>query len=211
MESTPGHPEIAPPAAPPIAARPIAARPHPPTSPGPVEPDEDRRTWPTAIGVLLIVLQSIGFLVTLATAASLFIDFSSAMRVFGAAPAMDAQRAWRTELLATYAASALLSILAIAGAALLLYRRRLGVTMLLAWALLRLPHALFSSWVAANAQRDTMKSMPQTMARPTPAGLADVMYWTTFFTSMLWLLILPAFVLIWFLVPPIRRQTRLWP
>ena len=29
--------------------------------------------------------------------------------------------------------------------------------------------------------------------------------------SMLWLLILPAFVLIWFLVPPIRRQTRLWP
>lgn len=205
MESQASHPES------PSAAPAITARLHPPTSPGPVDPDDDRRAWPTAIGVLLIVLQSIGFLITLATAASLFIDFSSAMRAFGAAPAMDAQRAWRTELLATYAASALLSVLAIAGAVLLLYRRRLGVTTLLVWALLRLPHALYSSWVAASAQRDTVNSMPAAMAGPTPAGFADIMYWTTFSTSMVWLLILPAFVFIWFLVPPIRRQTRLWP
>ncbi|MBX3315956.1 MAG: hypothetical protein KF902_03720 [Phycisphaeraceae bacterium] len=183
---------------------------HPPTSPGPVEPEALRRVWPTAVGVVIIVWQSLGLLITLATAASLFIDYGSFMGQMGVAPAMEAQRAWRPAFLLSYAVVSLLTLVAIAGAVLLLYRKRLAPTLLIIWALLRIPHALLTGWITARAQMDTMAAMPTAATPAMPPAFSDFMYWGTFVTTALWLLVLPTFLLIWFLVPPIRRQTRQW-
>ena len=170
-----------------------------------------QRSWPTVIGILIIALQALGFLVTLATTASLFMDLSGVVAPFAGTAALESQKAWRTALLVSHLSVALLSLLAIAGGILLLFRRRRGVTILLAWAALRIPHAFYAGWTNANAQFDTMTAMPQPAGRPMPAAFNDMMYWMSFLTSVIWLLVIPTFILIWFLVPPIRRQTRLWP
>ncbi len=167
--------------------------------------------WPKVIGILILVLQGLGVLAALISAVSLFLDYASMLGPMVGSEAFDAQKAWRTHLLAMYAAACLLSLLSITGAILLLQRRRLGVIMLVSWSLIRLPYAVFAGWVQASAQRDATANMQTiTAARPMPPGFLDAMFWGAFISTAAFALALPLFLLIWFVLPGIRRQTRAW-
>jgi hypothetical protein len=167
--------------------------------------------WPKVIGVLVLVIQGLGLLGAILSAASLFINYAGMLGPMVGSEAFDAQRVWRTHLLAMYASACLLSLLAFAGAILLLQRRRRGVHLLVLWSLLRVPYAVFAAWVQASAQRDATSNMQAlTAARPMPPGFSDAMFWGAFVSTAAFAMALPLFLLIWFVLPGIRRQTRAW-
>lgn len=190
---------------------PAAARPHPPTSPGPIESDDSLRVWPTVIGILVLAIQALGVLGAILSAVSLYIDYSRIFAPLLGSQALDAQMAWRPHLTAVYASTCLLSLLAFTGAALLFRRRRRGVHLLVIWSLLRIPHALFAGWTQASAQRDAAANMQPMMGpQAMPPGFMDVMFVGTFIWTAAFALALPLFLLIWFAMPGIRKQTRAW-
>lgn len=196
-----GHPLIPPP--------PIKR--HPPTSPGPVERTYEGRVWPNLVGIAVVVLQGLGLLVSLAYALSLLIDYEKLFGNFAPAQTFAATEQWKPHLFASYATAALLAVLAIVGGSFVLLRRRLGVRLLIVWSVLRLPYAVWASWVNALVQRDTASAMGGLTIGPTaPPNMLGMMFWITLAMGITVALALPLFLLIWFHVPRIRRQVRVW-
>lgn len=187
---------------------------HPPTSPGPVEGTDEGKLWPNLVGIAVIVLQGLGLLVSVAYALSLLIDYQKLMGAFASSDTFAATEKWKSQLFASYGSAALLAVLAIVGGSFVLLRRRMGSRLLVAWSLLRLPYAVWASLINAIVQRDTAAAMGGFTAGPPGAAgmanMADMMFWMTFATGMAFSLALPLFLLIWFHVPRIRRQVRLW-
>ncbi|MBX3361786.1 MAG: hypothetical protein KF912_01825 [Phycisphaeraceae bacterium] len=213
MDQAPQNPvsDHAPPLAPSAQSAPL--RLHPPTSPGPVEPNEEGRIWPNMIGIGVIVLQGLGLIASIGSAAASLIDLNSLFGVggMGMGEMIDVAKKWQPYLLACYAIAGVLAVVAIFGGAMLLTRRRLGVHLLIIWSLLRIPYAIFVSWATTGMQRDNLAAMSNAGAiGPQVPGMTSVMVWTSLLMSFVVAMAIPAFLLIWFSVKPIRRQTRLW-
>lgn len=203
-----GH---APPLAPGVRSAPVYL--HPPTSPGPVEPNDLGRIWPNLIGIGVIVLQGLGLIASIGSSAASLIDLNSLFGVggMGMGEMLDVAKKWQPYLLASYAIAGVLAVVAIFGGAMLLTRRRLGVRLLVIWSLLRIPYAVLVSWATTGMQRDNLAAMSNagTMGPQVP-GMTSVMVWTSLIMSFVIAMALPAFLLVWFSVNPIRRQTRQW-
>lgn len=187
---------------------------HPPTSPGPVEGTDEGKIWPNLVGIAVIVLQGLGMLISLVYALSLLVDYDKLLGGFAPTDTFAATEKWKPQLFASYGAAALLAVLAIVGGSFMILRRRLGVRLLVAWSVLRLPYAVYASWINAIVQRDTASAMSGFTGGPPGApgmpNMVGVMFWMTFAMGMAVALALPLFLLIWFHVPRIRRQVSSW-
>lgn len=191
------------------SAAPPATRLHPPTSPGPVEPGDEGRIWPNLIGIALFVICGLGLLATLASLASMLIDFKAIMGGFAPEGAFDAAEKWRGFTLASYLWACALSLVVFWGAGLLLLRRRRGVHLLVAWSVLRVPYAFYAGWLSAVVQRDNMEVIGAARGA-TPASFTSTMMMVSFVSTVVFALAAPVFLCVWFTLPMVRRQVRAW-
>lgn len=179
----------------------------PPTMPGTLGPR--RTTWPSVLGVITIVLGSLGILSGLWTAVSpLFADLFVGL-VPGGQSGMEsvASYAWLMVALGVMTMGrAGLEIMA--GVA--VYRRRGGARRLVfAWAWV----AIVLSFVGAIAtylmQMEQFRVMSE-KGMPMPAGLSGVIGVFSAVIAVAWGCLFPVFALVWFSRRVIREEVRAW-
>jgi hypothetical protein len=191
----------------------------PPTSPGKI--GSTRTTWPQVLGIISIVLGVLGCLSNAWQVLSAFYynTFMGFLRV-GSGPGLASFDATQTAMhalripIAFFAGLALLSsgLFVWAGIA-TLRRTRLGPTLHVTSAILRILAGIGSTYVSFIVQSRVAAAMSAPGAAPMAAAAKNAMEVAQIIGVLLWLVVTvsyPTFILIWFFRRVIRAETQRW-
>jgi hypothetical protein len=189
----------------------------PPMQPGQIPMPGQRSTWATVIGIIAIVLASGGILSGCSSLISPFVvDFFRNMIPPGQATGMevmDAIEEWRSwTMINSFLTSAVASLLLVVGIG-LLKRRRWAVQAGVAWAILKVLHALVTAVFVYMVQQATFGAMGQQIpAAPGfgPAFQQMIGVYSAAFTALLYSAF-PVFLLIWLSRAKIKADVADWP
>lgn len=191
------------PTAPPIA---------PPTVPGTIR--ERAATWPTAIGIIAIVLASVSLLLNaFNTLMSMAMEsFMPGPIVSGSGGEMD----WPAVIgdmmplqVTISGLKALAAMLLIAAGIGVLRRRRWGRTAMVAWGWSAIAVGIVVTILTAAMQVRMMDAMTAT-GGSMPPGMSRVMAVASALIVSAFMFPAPIFVLVWFWMPSSRRETARW-
>jgi hypothetical protein len=195
----------------------------PPTARGELRLRQNE-SWPTTIGVISIVLGSLGILANLWGIAGIFVAraFSTSSTQSGAGPASVTHFPWSTSMLVAHGVFAGVALcvsvwLLVAGIG-LVRRKRWGVKATRGWAWARIATAVVQVGLTYWLQRVQFDAMQTQMASeggpPPPAffgalgtTFAAVISVLTFAWAIAW----PLVCLLWLRRPVIRAQYQRWP
>ncbi|MEX2218940.1 MAG: hypothetical protein WD749_09290 [Phycisphaerales bacterium] len=186
-----------------------SAMPPPPSGP---------TTWPMVIGIIAIVLGSLGLLSSCAgIAGPLFVKFAAAMAEEGGAKESEMVALRGIE---QYMGLLILdSILGLVAAALLLVagigllkRTAWSPRAMVIWAIGKIPLVVFATvvgYLVNQAQFEAMANDPQ-QKTPVPAGLMEAIAAGSAVFTFIFGIALPIFVLVWFTRAKVRAETAGW-
>jgi hypothetical protein len=178
----------------PNTAPPIQA---PPTRAGPLgEGAIQRSALPTVIAILAIIFGVLGIASRLFSAI-----WMQVMPQFGAGdPEMEAMMAslehWTVWSLLSTGIGIVLAAILLAGGIALARRRRVGVTILVTWAWVRMVFAMFETIIAVGMQREQLAAMRQSPGAVLPPGLDIGMLVGTAVVTIVLAIALPIVVLL---------------
>lgn len=197
--------------------RPDAPSVAPSTPPARPASEKGATVWSTLLGAIAIVFALGGCLAAIVTITSTFFMDSlvdmvrtfpnvSAQTIASIQTAVDFSREWRPLMVGLALIRAALAAVLFTGGILLIRRHRSSVRILWIWALLQFLLVMASIGAGLVAEMAALEVMTAarsgaTMAAVAVAGAA---------LRLVWGLILPAFILIWFARKPIREQTETW-
>lgn len=184
----------------------------PPTSPVSYMPPPPGPAWPTVLGILSIVLGSIGAVFAFFTVVGqLVISLSPFMGRTGVPPvAVDFLRAQAPRLIAINAVVAVLAAMLLICGIGLLRRLRWSIRMIRIWGVLKLLAAAGQAWINYDMQTRQLQVF-RSIGNPAVA----FSFYSTMpaFTSAFWFVVqaaVPVFMLIWFSRAKIRDQAATW-
>lgn len=181
--------------------------------------------WPKTLGIITLMFGIFGGLKGLMSIASGF--FSEMMAKAANMPA-DFYEKWRPFMLGSGAVEICLGALLFLGAALLLFRKRFSMIVLVFWALLKMLVGVVGGFFSYMMQQEQLpllmeqqkKAMEKASGAGGAAGAEQVMdmvsgateVFSTLFlvAGLLWVMVLPLFILIWFIRPKIRKEMATW-
>ncbi|MCH7814002.1 MAG: hypothetical protein IID40_08270 [Planctomycetes bacterium] len=186
---------------------PTAAR--PPVQPGELYFTPEPSSWPKVIGIISIVLGSLGILGGINGALSPFYAASLAKFMPGqSAEVMAMVKEFAVWTVAgSLVAIGLAGLLLAAGIALVKQRPQ-AVGRCRLWAVLKILFAIANTVLQYQIQSRMMQA--QQDSGNFPAGMADLMVWTAVVMPLAWALPYPGFLLIWFGRSKIKLEVANW-
>lgn len=188
----------------------------PPTEPIALRPVRRESTWPTFLGVVSIIFGVVGLFNGLATmASSMLVDMARQAAPNAQANVWQVVQKWQVWTISSGAFSSILAIMLMVAGIGLTVRRRWGVKLHMAWAVLKLIWSPVLVGVGLLAQIDSLKATEADMAaagNPTFA-FTGVMRQTTLVMTgltLLWLWLLPCASLWWLTRPKVREEVGGW-
>lgn len=186
----------------------------PPTEPGRIPARSGGPAWARVIGIISIVLGSLGALggAWNAIGAALAPAFMGWMPQDDAAfQAMQAaMRKWMPWQVAVGVALFLVAGVLLASGVGMVKCRGWSVRAAWVWIVLKVLAVTGSAVVTGLHQRDQMQAMAQA-GTPMPTGMAGGMALASAILYWLWGMVYPAFLCVWLARPSIRKRTRDWP
>jgi hypothetical protein len=204
----------------------VPAPPAPPRQGGALRRPGGGSAWPIVIGTLSIVFGAGGFLAygcfgTLGMAMlsflqSWFEDLAETNPQFEVQAAQFAAMSGYTlPLLIQNAIAGVLGVLLLIGGIGVVSRRRYGVTTSLVWCILKVLYVFPAAWIGYTMSMAQFEAMEEAAVQQGVSnlgfGMLSTMGWVGSVIQLLWLLVWPVFMLIWFLRPKIRAETATWP
>jgi hypothetical protein len=196
----------------------------PPTVPGELESPTRRRssTWPVVIGIIAVIVGSLGALTNLWGAVAPFFMHAftgvvASMPNNGQAQdpgaMFEAMSEYRYWMLATSGFAVVLSIWLLITGILLMARHRAAWRLSVTWACLKLVAvvaAVMVTYVVQRAQFEAMNTNPNSPAPAMFGKMTSIMAIGTSCVVLVWGWAFPIFILIWFYLRPIRTETADW-
>lgn len=178
-------------------------------------------TWPKVIGIIVMVVGVGGGFMGLWSVASSFMTEMLA-KMSNLPP--DFYLKWRPFMLGSGVGAVLLATLLFLGGLLLLWRKRFALVVLMGWAGLKVLHGFVSSYFGYKMQQEQMplimEQQAKMMEQAGAGGNAEVMGMVSNVSEiaalaglvfgLLWVMILPLFLFIWFARPKIWREVAGW-
>jgi hypothetical protein len=183
----------------------------PPTEPGEIE--RPRTQWPMVVGVISIVLGSLGVLGGLCgTIGQLFMGTLMSMAEDPEAQKMAGAMAAATPYQATSGVMMLIAAaLLLASGIGLVRRRRWGVKLSVVWAVVRIVFAVAQAVLAYLAHEAMMRELAKDPSIPLPPGMMWMGGLMGAAIGLVWGVAYPAFVLIWLNRRAVKEETAEWP
>lgn len=177
--------------------------------------------WPKTIGIIAIIFGIFGGLKGLVAIVSTF--FGEMLAKASNLPPEFYDK-WRPFMLGSGAGEIILGILLFVGGLLLLYRKRFSMVMLMGWAVMKMLFAVVGFFFNYQMQREQipllLEQQQEAVKKAGGAGSEQVMEMVTgateiistvmLFAGLIWVMLLPIFILIWFIRPKIMRQVSGW-
>lgn len=194
------------------------ARTAPPTTRGEMIVRSPRRSkWPGVLGIACIVVGAGGLLIHgWGVVQNLFFNQHIA-RLSGQAEMFAVMKKWSAPMALTSATSALLAALLIWGGVQLLRKRAGSRGVLLTWAVVRVLQGIGAAVVMGLMQEEQMRASMVTASSPggPPAAVIGMAIGSAtgglaMATYALWAMALPVFVLVWMMLPRVRREIGGW-
>lgn len=192
----------------------------PPTSPGTLP--RPKPVWPQVLGIVAIVFGGGGVLYSIYSAVTMWYTprLFANVNIPGVSQMHSVFLKWQTPVMVAHGVGLILAIWLLWAGVLLLRRRRRAAPLLLAWGLLRVVHALSLAMLTFLMQRDQMTATFSATsngpgAPAMPFGAATPMFSNGVATMqagvlLLWWLLLPIFILVWFCLPRVTAEVRNW-
>lgn len=197
-----------------VADQPTPASAAPPSIAGKVMSAKRPANWPSVIGIIAIVLGSCASVGGLFTACSvLFYDVIA--KIVPDPSTLQVARDWASWTVGSGVVSSLLAIVLLVGGIQLLRRRPQAVLTLRIWAVLKVILAVVSSVMGVIIQQQQAEITAAQLAKAGP-GMPFGSGWINAFAmvgmlfSCLWLLALPAFLLVWFQLRSVKADIAGW-
>jgi hypothetical protein len=195
--------------------------PAPPTIAGPLGKPPRAVVWPVPIGIIAIVFGVSGALLSLYSAFApwLMSGMSSwTMHTPNTTTDFDpfaAMRHWAISVAVVHGSGVLIAAMLLWGGIGLLMRRAWSATLLLCWAIIRIPMAFAVTVVATGMQQEQMAAMTAQSGLGGPGGAAAGAFmsgfvWLGAIILIAWYCALPTFMIIWLTRPGVRRDVLLW-
>jgi len=178
--------------------------------------------WPKTIGIIAMVFGVLGALNGLIAMISSF--FSEFLAKMSQLPP-DFYDKWRPFMLGSGAGTVFLGVLLFSGGLFLTMRKRISSRILNSWALLKMVLGMVSVYYSFQMQQEQMplilEQQKKTMEKAGGgAGAEQMVDMMTGFTEiatmvgmvlgLVWLMVLPVFILIWFIRPDISEEVAEW-
>jgi hypothetical protein len=202
---------------PPPAPSPIPESPPipvaPPTVAGPLGRPPRQIVWPITIGVIGIAFGSLGILRSLYGAATPWLFNSWTFYTPSSTNTFDpfaALRHWGVWLSLVNAIGVLVAVMLLIGGIGLLRRRPWSGTLLIAWAIIRIPLAFAETVVGIGMQQEQLAAMSSQPGGAMVSAFASGFAWFGAVVSIAMYCALPTFMLIWFTRPAHRRTLEAW-
>lgn len=196
----------------------------PPTLPGAMRDTQRPRVWPTAIGVIAIVLGSLALLGGLINIGMpYFMGALAGVMPKGVPNPYTAFALWAKPMAASSAVGALVAAILLWGGLLLIKRRPKAVRVIMIWSVLKILYGFGAGAVMAAMQHsmfttlfeEAKASAARQSGRPPPPFPTDtfamVMASFTGILFVVWAALLPVFMLIWFTRRSVRADVDAWP
>lgn len=196
----------------------IPARTAPPTTRGELAVRSVRRSkWPGVLGVACIVVGACGLLMHGWGVVQNLFFYQHIARLSGQAEMLAVMKKWSVPVALTSATSGLLAALLTWGGVQLLRRRAGSRRVLLSWAVVRVMQGIGAAVVMGLMQEEQMRASMVTASSPggpsaVAIGLAigSATGGLAMATYALWAMSLPVFVLVWMMLPRVRREIGGW-
>ncbi len=185
----------------------------PPTVPGPLGRPPRQVAWPAPIGIIAIVFGAVGALMSVYGAVMPWMMSSWSFYTPGTAKTFDpfaAMRHWALWLSVVNGIGVLVAAMLLAGGIGLLMRRAWGATLLVAWAIVRIPFAVALTFLTVVMQQEQMEGMASQTGTPFGTAFVSGFAWFGAIISLAWYGALPTFMLIWFTRTQIRKNVEAW-
>lgn len=184
-----------------------------------------KTTWPKTIGIVTLLF---GVLGGLKGAGSILSSFFSEMLAKASNLPPEFYDKWRPFMLGSGAGEICLGIFLFLGGFMLLYRKRFAVVILVLWALMKMLFGVVGTFFNYLMQKEQLplmleqqrKAMQKAGGAGGGAGTEQVAEMVTsmtqvistvmLFAGLIWVMVLPLFILIWFIRPKIRRELATW-
>ncbi len=195
--------------------------PAPPTIAGPLGKPPRAAVWPVPIGIIGIVFGASGTLVSLWSAIAPWM-FSSMSGWTHYTPNSTVQvdpfaamRNWAVSTSVVHGLGVPIAAMLLAGGIGLLMHRAWSATLLLWWAIVRIPMAFAVTVVTAGMQQEQMAAMAGQSGIGGPGATVAGAFmsgfvWFGAILSIAWYCALPTFMIIWLTRPGVRRDVLLW-
>jgi len=183
-------------------------------------PAGKQTSWPKVLGIIAMVFGVLGSLSGLWAIASSF--FSEILAKMANLPP-DFYDKWKPFMLASGLGTVFLGALLFFGGLFLMQRKRSSTMMLNSWAILKMALGVAGAYLSYQMQSEQMPLMmehQQKMMKKSGAGaeqMAEMITGVTEIATMVgmvfglaWLMVLPVFILIWFIRPKIRKEVAGW-
>ncbi len=182
-------------------------------------------SWPKTVGIITLIFGILGVLKGLSTIASSF--FGEMMAKVSNLPPEFYDK-WKPFMLGSGVVDILLGLLLFAGSLVLIFRKRFAMFVLMGWALMKIVFGLVGGVFNFIMQREQMplvieqqrKAMEKAGGASGAAGAdqvadmvgnaTEIISTVALFVGLAWLMVLPLFILIWFIRPKIRREMADW-
>jgi hypothetical protein len=193
---------------------PVAADlpPAPPTVAGPLGRPPRRIVWPTAIGIIAIVFGSIGILWSLYNASVPWMMSSWTVYTPGTTTfdPLAAMRHWAPWMSVVHGIGVPVAGMLLAGGIGLLLRRTWSATVLVAWAIVKIPVAVAVTFVSVCVQQEQMSGMAGQPGGAVGVAFINGFAWFFAILTLAWYWALPVFMLIWFAHAVVRQGVESW-
>ncbi|MFK5922097.1 MAG: hypothetical protein QM496_07945 [Verrucomicrobiota bacterium] len=184
-----------------------------------------KSSWPKTVGIITLIFGILGVLKGLSAIASSF--FGEMMAKVSNLPPEFYDK-WKPFMLGSGAVDILLGLLLFAGSLVLIFRKRFAMFVLVGWALMKIVFGLVGGVFNFIMQREQMplvieqqrKAMEKAGGASGAAGAdqvadmvgnaTEILSTVMLFVGLAWLMVLPLFILIWFIRPKIRREMADW-
>ncbi len=182
---------------------------HAPVVPGPLP--VKKSGWPTAIGVITVVLGSLGALSGIWSIVGQFL-MSALSQIPGQKETIALLTHWRPWLIAIAAATIIVAILLLFGGITLMRRRAFSRSLILVWAALKIVLVIVSSVITYQLNEAQFAVMQQSgMNMSGMQGVMNIAGIASVIVSLVWGMALPVFMIIWFMRPRVMREMNQWP
>ena len=170
--------------------------------------------WPKVIGIIAIVFGSAGVLMNIVTA------FFPLMQRMLPPEAQAAQgitpefiERWGTYQIVSPIVMAAIALILLVGGIQLLRRRRKSRSIIYAWSVVKLIAGAVGAWIGAKMQADIFANLREVTDGP-EAEIVNSMTSSVgsiaLVIGIIWIALLPVFMLIWFSLPATKREVARW-
>ena len=190
--------------------------PAPPTVAGALVKPARAVVWPVPIGIIATVFGVCGVLLSLYSAAVPWLMSSMpawTMNTPGTTAQVDllaGVRHWAVSTTVVHSIGVPIAAMLLAGGIGLLMRRGWSATLLIWWAILRLPMAFAVTVVTVGMQQEQVAAMSGQSGAAIGAAFVSGFMWFGAIFLIAWYCALPTFMLIWLTRPGVRRTVDVW-